>query len=345
MTRSPFEFLTQASRIFHSRGTVQSNTCVPLGTSCSVSGMRCWIRRSVSRSPSPVMLRQMGYSSAISRCICWPTPAGSRRLCSSRMFTFVDRFSSGEIGIPLIALEDDALCRRPLDAERRVVPPDASGPLRGIGPRHQVEDFSVVLERLETVRETLRRVEHLAVFGRKRHGDVPFEVRRIRPQVNDDVVDRSPDAAHQLGFLVGSGLEMHPAQSALSPVEGDVALLDVRVQPVRLKLPPAEGAGKIAPVILPPLGFDDKRPLQSCLGEDHGPPPAPEVRPRKSVEEWPAMPAPASAGSNPAGLRRAVAGCDRSVCSEALRSLPGATPPADKPRRAPARRAAHPTAA
>ncbi len=60
MTRSPFEFFTKASRTFHSSGTVQSNAAEPLGTSCTVIGVTRCSRRSVSRTPSPVMLRQIG---------------------------------------------------------------------------------------------------------------------------------------------------------------------------------------------------------------------------------------------------------------------------------------------
>ena len=53
-------FFTQASRMFHSLGTVQSKTSVPLGTSSTVSSTCARSRRSVSRTPSPVMLRQIG---------------------------------------------------------------------------------------------------------------------------------------------------------------------------------------------------------------------------------------------------------------------------------------------
>ncbi len=52
--------MIQASRMFHSRGTVQSNTGVPVGTSRISRGMRSWIIASVRRTPSPVMLRQIG---------------------------------------------------------------------------------------------------------------------------------------------------------------------------------------------------------------------------------------------------------------------------------------------
>ena len=56
-----------ASCKFHSGGTTQSSTGCPDGTSCTVSGIRRRAARSVSRTPSPVMLRQSGYSSATKR--------------------------------------------------------------------------------------------------------------------------------------------------------------------------------------------------------------------------------------------------------------------------------------
>jgi hypothetical protein len=46
--------------MFHSRGTVQSNTLVPLGTSRVSSGISRRSRAIVRRNPSPVMLRQIG---------------------------------------------------------------------------------------------------------------------------------------------------------------------------------------------------------------------------------------------------------------------------------------------
>ena len=52
--------------MFHSGGTVQSSTGVPDDTSVSWIGIWRPMIRSVSRSPSPVMLRQIGYSSWIS---------------------------------------------------------------------------------------------------------------------------------------------------------------------------------------------------------------------------------------------------------------------------------------
>ena len=45
-----------ASRMFHSRGIVQSKTSVPVGTSFTSNATCDPISRSVCRTPSPVML-------------------------------------------------------------------------------------------------------------------------------------------------------------------------------------------------------------------------------------------------------------------------------------------------
>ena len=74
-----------ASRMFHSFGTVQSKTSVPLGTSWSSKGMRSPIRRRVSRIPSPVMLRQIGNSSSMNRNISAPVFSASSPSIRSRM--------------------------------------------------------------------------------------------------------------------------------------------------------------------------------------------------------------------------------------------------------------------
>jgi hypothetical protein len=46
--------------MFHSLGTVQSKTWVPLGTSRTASWMDSPTISRVRRTPSPVMLRQIG---------------------------------------------------------------------------------------------------------------------------------------------------------------------------------------------------------------------------------------------------------------------------------------------
>ena len=79
---SPRPFLIYASRIFHSRGMVQSKTWVPVGTSCTSSLMCALIARKVSRTPRPVMLRQIGYIFATRAKIS--SPMSSVTSCSQR---------------------------------------------------------------------------------------------------------------------------------------------------------------------------------------------------------------------------------------------------------------------
>ena len=59
--------------MFHSLGTVQSRTAVPVGISCTVSGMDSAMTSRVARTPLPVMLRHSGYSRSTSACICSPS--------------------------------------------------------------------------------------------------------------------------------------------------------------------------------------------------------------------------------------------------------------------------------
>src|ERR1043165_10121622 len=100
--------------MFHSFGTVQSSTGVPEGTSVRTSGAGSWrsMRARVSRTPSPVMLRQIGYSSSTSAYIRAPSSAGRSGIGELRV----------EIGIGGIALGDHGRARRPADREARVVP-------------------------------------------------------------------------------------------------------------------------------------------------------------------------------------------------------------------------------
>ena len=73
--------------MFHSRGIVQSKTGVPVGTSCISNAMCAPISRNVSRTPFPVMLRQIGYilaaSAKISSPMSSPMSCSRKRTCRS----------------------------------------------------------------------------------------------------------------------------------------------------------------------------------------------------------------------------------------------------------------------
>src|SRR5260370_28341608 len=71
-----------ASRIFHSRGIVQSKTAVPVGTSGTSNGMCDPISLNVCRTPFHVMLRQMGNILAANAKIS--SPMSSVRSCRQR---------------------------------------------------------------------------------------------------------------------------------------------------------------------------------------------------------------------------------------------------------------------
>ena len=60
--------------------------------------------------------------------------------------------------------------------------------------------------------ETLGYVEHQSVFCRQFDAEPPTKSRRIRPQINDDVIERATDAAHDLAFCKRRQLKMHTAK-------------------------------------------------------------------------------------------------------------------------------------
>src|SRR5262249_61464669 len=83
--------------MFHSRGTVQSRTGVPEGTSLISRGTWRWRIASVCRTPLPVMLRQIGRSSWMSASMLSPS-ASERGEHSSTALLFCHKlkFSSND---------------------------------------------------------------------------------------------------------------------------------------------------------------------------------------------------------------------------------------------------------
>ena len=127
---------------------------------------------------------------------------------------------------------------------------------------HLVENFGVLLQRLEAVGKPFGDEEHGAVLRGKLDGKVLLERRRGRPQVNDDVINRSRGTPHELGFRKRRNLEVHASQRAFSFVERDVALFHMRADSVDFKFLPAEGAGEKPALIGMRLQFDYK-----CAGQ------------------------------------------------------------------------------
>src|SRR5476649_2108842 len=103
--------------MFHSFGTVQSSARVPVGTSWTVKGISRVTIRSVSRRPSPVMLRQTGINSAASARISF---AARRASGSEHESAIMDKIRIGSV-----SLAHDRIFDWPLDAEGGIVPTDS----------------------------------------------------------------------------------------------------------------------------------------------------------------------------------------------------------------------------
>src|SRR5580700_7716959 len=130
-----------------------------------------WICWSVWRKPLPVMLRQMGKSSAINSWHWRPIASESGASESGSLFQFGNALKlkislASKIRIALVALVNDALGRRPGDSERGIVPTHASRMIGSISIRHLVVHLCIVLERLKTVGKAPRNVKHFAILGR-----------------------------------------------------------------------------------------------------------------------------------------------------------------------------------
>jgi len=89
--------------------------------------------------------------------------------------------------------------------------------------RDVIVDLGRILERLESLRETLRHEQHPAIV-----------LRQLRPEpacgaeIDDHVVHRAARAAHQLGLGMRRALIVHPAHRSAMRVERDGGLHDVR---------------------------------------------------------------------------------------------------------------------
>lgn len=131
---------------------------------------------------------------------------------------------------------------------------------KGLG--HLIEDLGVVPQRLEPVRKPFRDEEHGAVLRGEFDGKILLERRGRRPQVDDDVINRSPGASYELRFRKRRNLEMHAAQRPFAFVERDVALFHMRIDAVRFEFLSAKRAGEKPALICVRLQFDYK-----CTGQ------------------------------------------------------------------------------
>ena len=158
---------------------------------------------------------------------------------------------------------------RPAQRERRIVESHAPPCLLLVRSAHTVFDFRVVHERLEAVGAASRDVERAVGRAAQLDGHVPEQRRRVGTEVDDDVVDGTAHAPHQLRLGMRTDLVVHPADGSGLTGHRHVALHDRRVQAVRDELVAAERPREPAPVVLDRLEVDDHDAGDLGLGEAH----------------------------------------------------------------------------
>jgi hypothetical protein len=119
------------------------------------------------------------------------------------------------------------------------------------------------------VGEERRDVQGSSVLGGQLDRDVLEPGRGARTHVDDDVDDRSGDAAHQLRLGVGGDLEVHATERSRPVVERQVALLDRGVEAGGRELLATERSGEEAAIVLAPVEVDDHDPVDGRRVEDH----------------------------------------------------------------------------
>src|SRR5215469_17382719 len=94
---------------------------------------------------------------------------------------------------------------------------------------HLVKDFGVVAQGLKTVCTTFRDIEHFPILLCKLDSKMLSKPWRLRPEIDDDIVDRTPIAAHHLNFFARRRLIVHSPKRSFEAAKRDAALRDVRV--------------------------------------------------------------------------------------------------------------------
>src|SRR4030095_6555477 len=137
----------------------------------------------------------------------------------------------------------------PENAENQSVITHASCHLRSVKGGRHVTHFRVVEKGLLAVSKPFRGVKHGTVAVGE-FLSVPLAAgRRIRPQVDNHVVNGASGAADQFGFLVGLFLVVHTANRAPLKTERRVELNHVRIQAMLNELFAAPSTCEIATVI------------------------------------------------------------------------------------------------
>src|SRR5207247_10104271 len=149
-----------------------------------------------------------------------PRTEPGRRSCQTggAFGAYPRRLEGRERGVPF---RDLRRRERPIDRERRVVPADAHRRRRRVRRRDQVLELGGVLQRQEAVGETGRDVQLVSPLRGELYREPPEQHRGLSPQIDDDVVDRTCDATHELRLLVRRYLQVQAAQRAATRVEGD----------------------------------------------------------------------------------------------------------------------------
>src|SRR6185312_3653968 len=168
-----------------------------------------------------------------------------------------------------ILLRNHRYRQRPLQSQLGIVVHQPAFGARSVELPDLVAGLSLVPQHLVAVREAFRHIERAVVVFAQFDGHVLQVSRAFRPEIDNDVEDRAPGGAHQLGFGCRWKLEVHAAQRSLLVIEGNVGLRDHRLQTVLLELMLAEGAGEKPARILSALDVDDERAFQFCFRENH----------------------------------------------------------------------------
>src|SRR5258708_3068726 len=130
---------------------------------------------------------------------CCPLRRSYRHPPLQLRFDLVERLPGAVFGRNL------ADAQRPLETEAAIVVHQASLGVRRVELSGLVAGLGAVLEHLVAMSEPLRHVQRPVVVGAQLDGDVLQVGGALRPQVDDDVEDRSARGPHQLG-LGGRGL-------------------------------------------------------------------------------------------------------------------------------------------
>ena len=157
----------------------------------------------------------------------------------------------------------------PLDCKSRVVPADASFTFWCVELVDKIERLCIVGKGEKAVSEALGYVHHPAVFSRELGTKALAKSGRALSQIEDCVVERSADAANNLGLGFGGELIVHATQCALRGAERVIDLDESSDKALVAKLPFAKGPGKEPSLVAALLQVDQVCPLERRLGEDH----------------------------------------------------------------------------